>query len=314
VATTDLKGAQTRISTTGSDAESADEAQARIARVEQRMLDAEAIRTAADTPARETKSVLYLSYEAALAAGREIGASRADDNALMALFCEGPLQTLVGAVSPELVWDGAQRQGLTTRELGKLANSDVMAVSDLQWVDDTPTAPLPRLAVDAMRSLELALTTPDPGIVEKVRTRLGFPTGWKPNAHLGETATYLTAWSQMELNALFERVGGTITSRQVKRNTSDGSSTWAATEITLTVQVSGVGPVEIVTDIEDDPEHGYRTDLPVVAVARYEAASLHCQTLAASADFDGCLVAQDEMRMCRCQLEQAGRLDLIGGA
>jgi hypothetical protein len=44
---------------------------------------------------------------------------------------------------------------------------------------------------------------------------------------------------------------------------------------------------------------------------RYRDAAEHCQALAESADFDGCLAAQDEMRMCRCQLEAAGRLDLI---
>jgi hypothetical protein len=179
---------------------------------------------------------------------------------------------------------------------------------------DAPTAPLPQDAIEAMRRLEVALTTPDAVTVEKVRAALGFSAGWQPNAHLGETATYLTAWSQIELNALFERVGGTVTSRQVKRSTSDGSSTWTATEITLTVEVPGVGPVEIVTDIEDDPEHGYRTDLPVVALARYQSASKECRELAASGNYAGCLAVQDEMRMCRCQLEQAGRLDLIGVA
>jgi hypothetical protein len=131
----------------------------------------------------------------------------------------------------------------------------------------TPTAPLPLAAVDAMRRLELALTTPDASVVEKVRTALGFPRGWRPDAHLGETATYLTMWSQHELNALFERVGGRVSARQVERSTHDGQSTWTATEITLTVDVPDVGPVEVVTDIEDEPEHGYRTDIPVVAAA-----------------------------------------------
>jgi hypothetical protein len=173
------------------------------------------------------------------------------------------------------------------------------------------TAPLPPAATVALRRLELALTKPDPAVVAKVRAALGFPAPWQPDAHLGETATYLTVWSQHELNDLYLRVGGTVTLRQVERSTSDGSSTWTATEITLTVAVPGVGPVEIVTDIEDDPEHGYRTDLPVVAVARYEAASRHCRAASAASDFDGCLAAQDEMRMCRCQLEAAGRLDLI---
>ena len=112
------------------------EAKARIARIEARMQNAADLRALAaadgDSGPAATK-VTYPSYEAALHAGHEIGARRADDAALMALFCAGPLPTLVGAVSPELVWEGAQKRGLTTRALGKLANSDVMAVSDLQW-------------------------------------------------------------------------------------------------------------------------------------------------------------------------------------
>jgi hypothetical protein len=118
--------------------ETATEAHARITRIEQRMLDADRLRSAAtpqnDNQHRATKTVTYPSYETALAAGKRIGARRADDNALMALFCDGPLQHLVGAVSPELVWDGAQKQQLTTQQLAALANSDVMAVSDLQWL------------------------------------------------------------------------------------------------------------------------------------------------------------------------------------
>lgn len=148
----------------------------------------------------------------------------------------------------------------------------------------------------------------------KVLAALGVPSTWRPRSYLGETETYLTVWSQVELNEIFERVGGTVTTRQVERSTSDGSATWTATEITLTVTVPDVGQVEIVTDIEDDPEHGYRTDVPVVAVARYEAASEHCRELAASGNYVACLPVQDEMAMCRCQLAAAGRLDLIGGA
>ncbi|WP_432137630.1 hypothetical protein [Streptomyces sp. bgisy154] len=173
------------------------------------------------------------------------------------------------------------------------------------------TAPLPPAAVDAMRRLEAALTAPDAATVSKVRAALGFSACWKPNPSLGETATYLTAWSQMELNDLYERVGGTVTMRQVERTTFDGITTWTATEISLTVEVPGVGPVETVTDVEDDPEHGYRTDVPVVAVARYRSAAAHCRALASAADYDGCLAALDEMAMCHCQLAAAGRLDLI---
>jgi hypothetical protein len=156
-------------------------------------------------------------------------------------------------------------------------------------------------------------------------------------------------WSQIELNALFERVGGTVTTRQVERSTHDGCSTWTATEITLTVNVPDVGPVEVVTDIEDDPEHGYRTDIPVVqAIVRYEVASCpwptawptrpaatsvtpevqHAVTryeVAAAryrelmglsremtgAEFDALALAQDMMAASRATLAAAGQLHLI---
>jgi hypothetical protein len=75
-----------------------------------------------------------MTYKAALAEAAKTGADHASDAALMALFCKGPLQTLVGAVSPQLVWEGAQKKGLTTIELGALCLRDVMAVSNLQWL------------------------------------------------------------------------------------------------------------------------------------------------------------------------------------
>jgi len=58
-----------------------------------------------------------------------------------------------------------------------------------------------------------------------------------------------------------------------------------------------------------------RTDLldPLFTADRYKGAAAHSSSAALAGDFDGCLDAQDEMRMCRCQLERAGRLDLIGG-
>lgn len=97
--------------------------------------------------------------------------------------------------------------------------------------------------------------------IAKVGQALGFNAGWKPNPYLGETATHLTMWTQRELNTVFERAGGTVTTRQAARSTSDGSATWIATEITLTVIVPGVGPVHLVTDW--DEETGGR-DLPVM--------------------------------------------------
>jgi hypothetical protein len=72
------------------------------------------------------------TYAAALAAAKRVGASRADDAGLMALFCESSIQLLCGAVSPQLVWEGAQLKGLTTKELMDLAQ-DPRAIDDLQW-------------------------------------------------------------------------------------------------------------------------------------------------------------------------------------
>jgi hypothetical protein len=59
-----------------------------------------------------------------------------------------------------------------------------------------------------------------------------------------------------------------------------------------------------------------RLDLiaPAEAAARYRLAVSHYRQLVTAADYDGCLDAQDEMAMCRCQLAQAGRLDLIEAA
>lgn len=74
-----------------------------------------------------------LSYEQALAEGRKVGARRADDPALMALFCADTLQHVVGAVSPQLVWEGAQAQGLRTKDLVRLCATDVLAVGALMW-------------------------------------------------------------------------------------------------------------------------------------------------------------------------------------
>lgn len=56
-----------------------------------------------------------------------------------------------------------------------------------------------------------------------------------------------------------------------------------------------------------------RTNLlaPLETATQYRTAAAHCRSLAEAADFDGCLAAQDEMAMCRCQLAAAGRLDLI---
>lgn len=95
----------------------------------------------------------------------------------------------------------------------------------------------------------------------KVGQTLGFRRNWKPNAYLGETTTHIAAWTQHELNTVFERVGGTVTTRQVERSACDGDAIWTATEITLTVEVAGIGSVTVSTDW--DEESGGR-DLPLM--------------------------------------------------
>ena len=88
---------------------------------------------ATDTPDRP---VATGPYAQALAAATKAGARHADDAGLMALFCAADLEILVGAVSPQLVWEGAQRAGLSAADLLSLCAKDVMAVEELQWTTD----------------------------------------------------------------------------------------------------------------------------------------------------------------------------------
>jgi hypothetical protein len=46
-------------------------------------------------------------------------------------------------------------------------------------------------------------------------------------------------------------------------------------------------------------------------LTRHRWASARCSRLSAAADYDGCLRLQDEMAMCRCQLDAAGMLHLV---
>ena len=73
-------------------------------------------------------------YETTLARAKQVGAAHADNDESIALFCAGPLQTLCGAVSPKLVFEGAVKKGLSYREFGHLASTDPSAVADLMWV------------------------------------------------------------------------------------------------------------------------------------------------------------------------------------
>jgi hypothetical protein len=75
-----------------------------------------------------------MTYQEALAEAARVGTSRCTDPALMATICKNVLPITVGAIAPQLVWEGAQKQGLTTKQLVDLAAKDVFAVSDLMWL------------------------------------------------------------------------------------------------------------------------------------------------------------------------------------
>lgn len=128
----------------------------------------------------------------------------------------------------------------------------VLAPIDPQRIRDLNTPAPPSVWV----------VTFDEQLARRVRDALGL-RHWKPNADHGETETRLILWSQLELNDLYLRVGGTVTSRQVERVASDGV-TWTAEEITVTVDVPGVGPVQASTEWCSDLEkYGSRDTLPL---------------------------------------------------
>lgn len=83
---------------------------------------------------KTTQARTTVSYQAALADANKVGAAHATDAGVMALYCATSLQILVGAASPQLVWEGAQKTGMTARELNALALKDPNAVHDLMWL------------------------------------------------------------------------------------------------------------------------------------------------------------------------------------
>lgn len=97
-------------------------------------------------------------------------------------------------------------------------------------------------------------------LAARVRSALGMP-GRPVREEEGETARRVGMWTQHELNAVYERFGGTVTTRTAQRTTHDGETTWQATEITVTVDLPDIGTVEIFTDW-DEPSDGH--DLPLM--------------------------------------------------
>jgi hypothetical protein len=75
-----------------------------------------------------------MTYEQALTEAATKGTSQCSDAAAIAQLCDGTIQLLIGAVSPRLVWEGAQKKGLTYLEFGHLCGTDPRAVEALQWL------------------------------------------------------------------------------------------------------------------------------------------------------------------------------------
>jgi hypothetical protein len=73
-------------------------------------------------------------FATAIIAGRKVGPAIATDAQAMAMFCEDIMPLMVGAFSPRLVWEGAQKAGLTTLQLHELCHrKDFAALDDLQF-------------------------------------------------------------------------------------------------------------------------------------------------------------------------------------
>jgi hypothetical protein len=81
------------------------------------------------------------AFAAALRRNEIEGAGKCDDPAAMAGFLDSCAQLLLGAVSPRLIWEGAQHVGLTALEMGHLTEVDPETARDLMWVEtDRPAA------------------------------------------------------------------------------------------------------------------------------------------------------------------------------
>jgi hypothetical protein len=74
-----------------------------------------------------------MTYEQALEEVRIKGTAHCGDQAYMAQFVAANIQTLIGAVTPQLIWEGAQKLGLTTRQLVDLCATDKLAAAELMW-------------------------------------------------------------------------------------------------------------------------------------------------------------------------------------
>lgn len=90
--------------------------------------------TTVHIPAPPEPTPLPVTWEQALTEAKEKGVGRCSEHAAMAAFCDANITHIVGAVSGQLIWEGAMRKGMTFLELGRLASRDPLACSELMWV------------------------------------------------------------------------------------------------------------------------------------------------------------------------------------
>ena len=73
-----------------------------------------------------------MTYKQALQAAHKIGASKAEGKPLLAMLCR--TLAAVHAINPALVYAGAIKQGIDSKALMKLADTDPVALGDLMFV------------------------------------------------------------------------------------------------------------------------------------------------------------------------------------
>lgn len=131
-------------------------------------------------------------------------------------------------------------------------------------IPSSPPAPAQRrlIAAGFLTGRTTPLASVAPSLNAHVHGALGFRHILTPRPELGETNTRICVWSIRELDATHARTGGTVTARQVERTSSDGSP-YTVIEVTVTVAVPNVGPVEVFTDWEP-AEEPHVFALPVI--------------------------------------------------
>jgi hypothetical protein len=73
-----------------------------------------------------------MTYEQALKKGEKAGASKAGPEEFLALLCK--TLAVIHAINPALVFEGAKKQGLTAKQVTKLAADDPVGLGDLMFV------------------------------------------------------------------------------------------------------------------------------------------------------------------------------------